>query len=279
MIAATAARTAAVWLESQQHAGGPMVGVPLEHLAAVPAATSANGRSDSAAQFVVWVGSHAFDAGSGAVFDPASGVRLTAESTATLAGAAHRLFRYDISRPVGRNLVRHVDVAAAPLHAVAQVAIHWLVLGEIDAAGAAAARIVRDAAAASSVSDVHARALASVFCRQWAMATKDPAAGAASTAWLDAAAAGAGAVDEPAAIAAVAWAAAVAAQGADDKAGELRALTSSLVRRLSAAQSADGAWRGPGVASHQVSAATFASTAWASYRLACTSAALAIPAE
>lgn len=280
MIAATAARTAAVWLESQQHAGGPMVGVPLEQLAAVPAATGASGRGVSAAQFVAWVGHHAFDPGAGSLFDPVSGVHLSPESAATIAGAAHRLFRYDLSRPIGRNLARQVDVTGASLHAVAQVAIHWLFLGEVEAAGNAAARIVRDAAVASTERDVHARALAAVFCRHWALATADLPADAASRAWLDAAAAGVDAVDEPAVLAAVAWAAALVAAGADDRArDDLRSLTAALVKRLRSAQSSDGAWRGPGVSPNQAPASTFATTAWTSYRLACASAALVLPEE
>lgn len=257
-----------------------MVGVPLEHLAAVPAATGASGRGVSTAQFVVWVVRHAFDPGSGAVFDPASGVRLTAESAAMIAAAAHRLFHYDLSRTIARNLVRSLDVADEAVHSVAQVGIQWLFLGEVDAAGAAVARMVREAGATASVRDVHARALASVLCRHWALAMGDPSADAASRAWLDAAAAGVDAVEEPAALAAVAWAAASVARGVGGGAADdLRTLAVSIVRRLKDAQSSDGAWRGRGVAANLAPAATFASTAWTSYRLACTSVALVQPEE
>lgn len=253
-----------------------MVGVPLENLAAVPAATGTNGRGACAARFVIWVAQNAFDAASGVVFDPASGTHLTAESTATIAGAAHRLFRYDVSHSIGRNLVRRVDVAGEDLHCVAQVGVHWLFLGEVEAAGHVATRVVRDAAAATTVRDLHARALAAVFCRQWALATRDPAADAAARSWLDAAVAGVDAVQEPAVIAAVAWATALVATGMADKVGaETRALSVALVGRLKSMQSNDGAWRGAGVVEGQASASTFASTAWTSYRLACTSAALA----
>lgn len=257
-----------------------MVGVPLEHLAAVPAASGATGRGSSAARFVIWLARHGFDERSGVVFDPASGARLTAESAATIAGAAHRLFRYDVSRPIGRNLARHLDVGAEALHCVTQVGIHWLFLGEFDAAAAVAARVLRDVAAATTVRDLHARALAAAFCRQWALANGDPAADAAARAWLDAAVAGVDSEQEPAVVAAVAWATALVATGTvDSSREELRTLTATLVGRLKAAQSSDGAWRGAGVGEGQAPASTFASTAWTSYRLACTSVALAAPEE
>lgn len=257
-----------------------MVGVPLEHLAAVPAATAANGRGDCAARFVAWISTHAFDARTGVIYDPASGAHLSPESTATLAGAAHRLFRYDISLPIARKLVRRVDVAGDALHAVAQVGIHWLFLGETEAAAAAAARVARDAASASTVRAVHDRALAAVFCLQWALAAGDPAAESAGRTWMDAAVAGVDSVGEPAVIAAVTWAAAlVAAATGFGPSADLRALTADLVGRLRSGQSADGAWRGSGVQAGGEPATVFASTAWTSYRLACASAALALPEE